>query len=219
MGGGNRLDRVFVALDGMSDREVCAFIEGTPQLTHYKVGLELYLRYGRPLVEHLVSEYGIKIFLDLKLHDIPNTVERALHSLSGLDIHFLTLHLAGGEAMARGAVRVAKNSFAQLKLLGVSSLTSLEWDEGPSVSALASKVDLWGLHGLVCAAQDLEKLAESKALKICPGIRFPGDAPGDQKRVATPEQALAWGADYLVIGRSLTQSDDLKGRLEQLAHL
>lgn len=223
----SRLNQIFVALDQMTDRQACHFIEQQTQLAHYKIGLELYLRYGRPLVEHLIKVYDCKIFLDLKLHDIPHTVDRALQSLAGLDIHFLTLHLSGGEAMVRQAVQTRNDYFPQLKLLGVAYLTSLQQPELPKifgpgkypVAALAEKADQWGLDGLVCSPLDLKLLSGIKAFKVCPGIRFPEDTADDQKRVVAPQQAFALGADYLVIGRSLTQADDLVKRIEQLACL
>ena len=223
------LNRIFVALDGMTDREACTFVERHPEFTHYKVGLELYLRYGRPLIQHLLTAYHIQLFLDLKLHDIPETVAKAMQSLTGLDLHFLTLHLAGGEAMAKRAVQVARDHFPHLQLLGVSYLTSLSEKERPqifgpgefAITTLAAKADQWGVGGLVCAATDLPQLQAIQSLKVCPGIRFAKyeDAPDDHKRVATPQTALREGADYLVLGRSLTQCLDLPNRINYLRQI
>ena len=223
----NCLDQIFVALDQMTDREAYHFLERQTPFTHYKIGLELYLRYGRPFVEHLTKKYPHKIFLDLKLHDIPQTVGRAIRSLEGLDIHFLTLHLSGGEEMAKQAVLARNDHCPQVKLLGVGYLTSLKESELPEIfgpgkyapATLAQKAGAWGLDGLVCSPWELDALKEVSALKVCPGIRFLGDPLDDQKRVADPKKAFDKGADYLVMGRSLTRADNLSQRIEQLANL
>lgn len=208
----------------MTDKEACSFIEQHPSLTHYKIGLELYLRYGRPFIEHLINTYKLVIFLDLKLHDIPETVGKALLSLSGMKIDFITLHLFGGSAMIKRAVEIRQKALPQLKLLGVTYLTSLGKDEQqeifgnhfPPIEQLAKKAVELGLDGLVASAQDLTSLQNIKTLKVCPGIRFKEDETQDQKKTTTPDQALSLGADYLVIGRSLTQSKKINKRIAEL---
>ena len=211
----------------MTDKEACSFMEHQGQFGHYKVGLELYLRYGRPFIKHLTKKYSCKIFLDLKLHDIPQTVSGAIQSLESLDIHFLSLHLSGGKEMATQAILARNNHCPQVQLLGVAHLSSLEKSElaqifgpgGYSSSDLAQKADLWGLDGLVCSPWELDALKKVNILKVCPGIRFLGDALDDQKRVSDPKSAFEKGADYLVMGRSLTRADDLSQRIECLANL
>ena len=223
----NCLDRIFVALDQMTDQEAYSFLECQNQLTHYKIGLELYLRYGRPFIEYLTKKYPFKIFLDLKLHDIPQTVGRSIRSLEGLNIHFLTLHLSGGKEMAKQAIRARNEYCPQVKLLGVGYLTSLKESELPEIfgpgkycpASLAQKAELWGLDGLICSPWELDALKEVKVLKVCPGIRFFGDPLDDQSRVADPKEAFDKGADYIVMGRSLTRTNDLFQRIEKLASL
>ena len=224
MGG---LDRIFVALDGMNDVEACQFVAKHGCLTHCKVGLELFFRYGRQLVGHMAREYGRKIFLDVKIHDIPQTAERALRALEGLDIEFLSLHLSGGEAMVRRMVEVRDDYFPGLQLLGVTHLTSLARGEaagdggvtGNSVAAMAQRAGAWGVDGVICPATELKHLSSLNMLKVCPGIRFPGEDGHDQKQVMSPRDAFSAGADYLVMGRSLTQTRHIEQRMAELVEL
>ena len=221
------MKKIFIALDHMTDKEACSFIEQFPKCTHYKVGLELYLRYGHSFVQHLIETYQLVIFLDLKLHDIPETVGRAILSLSKLKIHFLTLHVSGGEAMVKRAIEVKEDVLPHTKLLGVTYLTSMGENEPgeifgcqtPPIKFLAKKAVAWGLDGIIASAPDLSDLRDIKTLKVCPGIRFAGDDPKDQKRIATPSEAFSRGANYLVIGRSLTQSEKVHERMAQLSLL
>ncbi len=179
-----------------------------------KIGLELFCAEGPQIVRQLADQ-GRKIFLDLKLHDIPNTVGKAVSRCAGLGVSFLTIHTSGGLVMMREAVRAAQDS--GICLLGVSVLTSLD-PEGlhqvgvPSsprdqVLKLASLAQQAGLGGLVCSPQEVAAVraqAGGYLRLVTPGIRPAGADKGDQSRIATPASALADGSDYLVVGRPIT---------------
>lgn len=185
-----------------------------------KVGLELFVREGPPAVE-VAAELGCKIFLDLKLHDIPETVGRAVASACQLGVDYLTVHASGGPRMLEAAVRSAARENTGLKLLAVTVLTSSDQSElqatgvadAPAIQVLrlAGLARDAGVPGLVCSALELSALrAElgSELVLVTPGIRPAGADAGDQKRVATPADAIRAGADLLVIGRPIRDSPD-----------
>ena len=219
------LDKTIVSLDmGSASRAFDFLGRCGGRVGRVKVGLELFLAEGRPILERLVAEFGVRIFLDLKLHDIPNTVVGAIRSLEGAPVEFLTIHLSGGVAMVEGALRAQEKYLPWTKILGVSVLTSLEVDE--------SEYIFWevgmsmGLSGFIVPAPSLlsfcqkERNSGYNLLKVTPGIRFPGEGAGDQKRTACPGEALDKGANFLVIGRSLTgRGVDLEARLQQLGQI
>ena len=236
-------DKIILALDNMEVPEIKMFLSRWPldQKPMVKIGLELFCKYGRPLVLELHKEFGVKIFLDLKLHDIPNTVAKAIKGLKGLPIDLLTVHLSGGEKMLKMTIEEAKTSLPKTRILGVSILTSLDendlstlWDIQKdeinktfrNLFSLALKTKL---HGVVCSPQELhlfpelEKGAPYSLLKVTPGIRFEDEilagTTQDQKRVTSPSEALNGGANYLVMGRSLTNSKNLDKRIDHLANL
>ena len=209
-------ERVIVALDvpdlaglgGFLDR-----LEG--QARFCKVGLELFVAAGAAAVE-TVQKRGAKVFLDLKLHDIPETVARAVASARSLGAELLTVHTAGGLEMMRRAAQVAKASAeGRPGILGVTVLTSLSEEDlradgigGTMREAVVRRAKLAeqaGAAGIVCAPQEVADVrAASAALAlVVPGVRPAGAAKGDQKRVATPASAIAAGADYLVVGRPI----------------
>jgi orotidine-5'-phosphate decarboxylase len=192
------------ALESLLDR-----LEGQPRF--YKVGLELYLAEGRRAVERVQARGG-RVFLDLKLHDIPETVARAVSAAIRMGVDLLTVHVAGGREMLRRAVEAAAG---QVGLLGVTVLTSLgaqdlEADGSSGTVAelvgrrarLASEV---GVAGLVCSAHELSlaRAAGPTLLLVVPGVRPSGAQADDQQRVATPAAAARGGADYLVVGRPI----------------
>ena len=197
-----------------------------------KIGLELFVKYGPDLVHKIHRDYKKKIFLDLKLHDIPITVERAIHSLKNLPIDFLTIHLSGGEAMLKSALAEARQSIPSCKILGVSFLTSLEDSDLNSLFGITDSKEAFlrlfkvannsGIDGVICSPHEINlvKKYHPRLLAITPGIRFEDEIKSqktqDQKRVATPEEAIKLGADFLVMGRSLTKASDLNQRLNQL---
>mgnify|MGYP003322764999 CR=1 FL=1 len=190
----------------------------------YKVGLELYTRVGPPAVE-MLQRRGKRIFLDLKLHDIPNTVAGAVRSASALGLDLLTLHAQGGEPMLEAA---AAERTGGLRLLAVTVLTSLEswhleavWgrsvdDTAAEVHRLARMAVASGLDGVVSSpleAASLRSLLGPDPILVTPGIRPAGSAVGDQRRIATPADAVRAGADYLVVGRPVTQAPDPRAAL------
>jgi orotidine-5'-phosphate decarboxylase len=187
----------------------------------YKVGLQLYLSGGRDTVLAL-ADRGKHVFLDLKLHDIPATVERAVRSLEGLPVSLLTVHAAGGPEMLRGAAAAARYLANGPRVLGVTMLTSLDGTEIPSlwnphtgleekVLGLARLCATSGVDGVVASPRELRALRlehPSPFLIVTPGIRGPEDAAHDQKRTLSLPEALALGADYVVVGRPILESPD-----------
>jgi orotidine-5'-phosphate decarboxylase len=184
-----------------------------------KVGMQLFYAEGRPFVEEIAS-MGFRIFLDLKLHDIPNTVASAVHSVSNLPIHMLTVHASGGPEMLRAAVQAAAGR-PDLTLLGVTVLTSsnqatldatgVRSTPEEQVLRLGSLAADAGLGGLVCSPLEIGPLRAKVGpgvQLVVPGVR-PADAPpDDQKRTLTPSEAARAGADYLVIGRPILKAAD-----------
>jgi orotidine-5'-phosphate decarboxylase len=183
-----------------------------------KVGLELFVREGARATK-LGSELGCEVFLDLKLHDIPETVERAVASAGELGVRYLTVHAAGGSAMLGKAVRRAAES--GLTLLAVTVLTSLDAgdlraigvDADPATQALRLSRLAWaeGVRGFVCSVSEVGALRSAlgpDAVLVTPGIRLAGAAGDDQKRVASPAAAIRSGADLLVVGRPIRDAAD-----------
>lgn len=226
---------IIVALDNMTTESLLGFCRDiSGHLDFAKVGMEAFYKEGHGLIKKLHDDYQLKIFLDLKLHDIPNTVAKAIHSLAGLPVKFLTIHASGGEEMMKAAAKAAKESLPDTTLLAVTYLTSLTHQDLKSIygiesdqiesrfSELLTQVQDSGVHGVVCSGQELPlfKGKHCDLTKVCPGIRLPSEIAsgkiGDQKRVMGPRAALKEGAQYLVMGRSLTQSPNLSLALEEL---
>nr|WP_157244635.1 orotidine-5'-phosphate decarboxylase [Nonomuraea typhae] len=189
----------------------------TPHVSTVKIGLELYLRYGPDVIASIRGASGVQIFLDLKLHDIPNTVAGAAKAVSRLRPSILTVHAAGGPAMIQAAVEASPNT----KIAAVTVLTSLSETDldriglsGPAdeaVRRLAAMSVEAGATALVCSPHEVAAVRAEvgRAITlITPGVRPAGADTQDQARVATPERALADGADLLVIGRPITASPD-----------
>ncbi|HYH80391.1 MAG TPA: orotidine-5'-phosphate decarboxylase [Longimicrobium sp.] len=217
-----------IALDVPSAAEAFALMDRLgPAADFVKVGLQLFTAEGPSVVRELRGR-GTRVFLDLKLHDIPNTVAHAVESAARLDVDLLTLHASGGAAMLRAAADAA--SGARLQLLGVTVLTSMDaaalaqaWgrdrvaaeDEVGRLAALARDC---GIPGVVASVHELlavRRAAGEEMRVLTPGIRLAGDAAGDQSRVATPAEAARLGADYLVLGRSVTAAADPAAALER----
>ncbi|MBC7428037.1 MAG: orotidine-5'-phosphate decarboxylase [Bacteriovorax sp.] len=228
-----KLDKIIVALDQMSLDEIDEFLKQKDNtLPFVKIGLELFVKYGLDLVYKIHREYNKKIFLDLKLHDIPVTVTKAISSLKNLPIDFLTVHLSGGEAMLKAAVTEARLSIPKCKLLGVSFLTSLEQKDLESLFGIKNTDEAFlrlfdvasksGIDGIVSSPHEVGLLKKNypHLLSVTPGIRFKDEIKEsqthDQKRVMDPEDAFNAGSDYLVIGRSLTKSDRFSERIKSL---
>ncbi len=198
-----------------------------PTRCRVKVGKELFTREG-PAVVRALHALGFEVFLDLKFHDIPNTVARALDAAADLGVWMVNVHATGGRTMLEAAAeRLAKRGTSRPLLIGVTLLTSLHdadlpelgWapDAGRQVVRLAALVADCGLDGVVCSARDLTNLQArvgGRLLYVTPGIR-PSDAPpDDQARTATPAEAWAAGAHHLVIGRPITKAADPAAAVE-----
>ena len=220
--------RLIVALDFPSAAAALAFVDRMDgRLRWVKVGLELYLAAGPGIVKTLQSR-GLEVFLDLKLHDIPNTVAGAVRSLASSGAALLTVHALGGPAMLAAAQEAADAS-GGAKLLGVTVLTSMNqaqlWAIGvvgtpaETVSRLAGLVARAGLAGMVCSPEEVPLLRselDHDMLLVVPGIRPAGAAAGDQARTAIPAAAIAAGASLLVIGRPITQAKDPGAAFDQI---
>jgi orotidine-5'-phosphate decarboxylase len=211
-------DRLIVALDFPDTRAALALVDRLHGATRwFKVGLELYIAEGNSLVAEL-KRRGYSIFLDLKLHDIPNTVASAVRAATHLGVDMLTVHAAGGPEMMSAAVGAAES---RLGLLAVTVLTSMDAAQleaigvtgtpAAQVERLATMALDSGVGGLVCSPNEVARLRKqfgSGPLLVIPGIRPEGADIGDQRRVATPAAAIASGASYLVVGRPITRAVD-----------
>ena len=213
---------LIVALDVPSRAEVAATLDRLGDAVgFYKIGLELFSAEG-PDVVRLVKDAGKRVFLDLKLHDIPRTVERAVKSIGRLGVDLATIHASGGRAMIRAAAEAAASfGAAAPKILAVTCLTSLDQgdlDDLGIARPMPSQVEALGLlavtngaDGIVCSPQEARSMREllgEDALIVTPGVRPAGAELGDQSRVATPAAAIDAGASHLVIGRPITSADD-----------
>ena len=213
---------LIVALDVPTAAEAGAAVTRLgPGVGFYKIGLELFSAAG-PEVVTRVKARDKRVFLDLKLHDIPRTVERAVKACAGLGVDLLTVHSSGGRAMLRAAVDAAASCGpAAPRIVAVTCLTSLDQQDladlgvgrpmAEQVAALASLAVSAGAHGIVCSPQEvaaMRRLLGSAALLVTPGVRPAGAAVGDQKRVATPARAVADGATHLVVGRPILDAPD-----------
>jgi len=224
---------VIVALDYPDPEPAFELVRSLPAGTWYKVGLELFTRAGPPVVRRLVEE-GRHVFLDLKLHDIPNTVAGATRAAAAMGVRLLTLHASGGEAMLRAAalaVRVEnEKAGTDTRLLAITVLTSLDdtslgsvMGEGAEVeravgrlAGLARESGIAGVVSSVAECRAVKLACGSDFLVVTPGIRLVDEGTQDQKRVATPAVAKASGADFLVVGRSITRAEDPAAALERI---
>ncbi|HET8654646.1 MAG TPA: orotidine-5'-phosphate decarboxylase [Longimicrobiaceae bacterium] len=217
-----------IALDVPSRREALDLVARLPRADFFKVGLQLFTAEGPEIVRALRGE-GRRVFLDLKLHDIPNTVAHAVEAAAALGVDLLTVHASGGPAMLRAA-RAAAPVGGGTRLLAVTVLTSLGapelaevWGRGPLSAAreaprLAALAARAGIDGVVASVHEVAAIrAEAGAgmRVLTPGIRLAGDAAGDQARVATPAEAARVGADYLVLGRTVTAAPDPAAALDR----
>lgn len=200
----------------------------SPELCRLKVGKELFTRCGPALVEQLQG-LGFDVFLDLKYHDIPNTVAGAVRAAAELGVWMVNVHAGGGRRMMEAAAEAAGSSPSPPLLIAVTVLTSLSdadlaelgYRESAAerVLRLAALAADSGINGVVCSAAEAPALRVERGPDFClvtPGIRLPDDDPGDQRRVITPADALARGADYLVIGRSITGAADPLAALKRI---
>ncbi|CCQ56538.1 orotidine-5'-phosphate decarboxylase [Crocosphaera watsonii WH 8501] len=214
-------DQIIVPLDVPTEEAAIALLDRLPQVSFWKVGLELFVATGPTILKHL-KERKKKIFLDLKFHDIPNTVMGACRSASRYEVDLLTLHATAGKNALKAAREAIAHSASPPQLLAITLLTSLnardlafdlkiplELPEYALQMALLAKD--CGINGAVCSPQEVAQLRAvcgKDFVLVCPGVRPSWGQTGDQQRVMTPKQALDAGANYLVIGRPITMSDD-----------
>ena len=222
--------RLIVALDYPDADAALAFVRRVqPSACRLKVGIELFTAAGPGFVAGLVDR-GFDVFLDLKYHDIPNTVARACAAAARLGVWMLNVHALGGARMLRAAVEAVGQLSTRPLLVAVTVLTShaeadlaalgLAGGVNRHVASLAALAHACGLDGVVCSAQEAGQLRAALGpgfVLVTPGIRPAGAAPDDQSRVVTPRQAVENGADYLVVGRPVTRAADPVGALDALA--
>jgi orotidine-5'-phosphate decarboxylase len=236
----NLAKKIIVALDVSTEEEALGLTGQLPESEVFKVGLELFTAKGPPLIEKLRSQ-NKKVFLDLKLHDIPNTVAGAVRVGTRHGVYMMTLHTSGGKEMMERAADVAAEEATKLGterplLVGVTVLTSLktehlrtigvESDTEEQVLRLAGLAQEAGLDGVVCSPQEIDLVkgeCGGEFLVVAPGIRPVWAAAQDQKRILTPAQAIHKGADYIVIGRPIIKDpsprDAFRKILEELSQL
>ncbi len=213
---------VIIACDFSSKEELYAFLEKLgDQKPYLKVGMELYYKEGAPMVREL-KEKGFKIFLDLKLHDIPNTVYKAMRNLGALGVDITNVHAAGGVKMMAAALKGLREGAGEgnvPKLIAVTQLTSTDADTlknellieeslENTVKHYALNAKKAGLDGVVCSPLEASIIKELGLMSVTPGIRLAGDSVDDQKRVTTPAKAREMGSTYIVVGRSITGAED-----------
>jgi orotidine-5'-phosphate decarboxylase len=212
-------ERIIVALDTDSPDAALGMVRSLRGAAGmFKVGMELFPRGGPDLVRRIQGE-GYGVFLDLKFHDIPNTVAGAVRSAAALGCRFVTVHASGGRAMLAAAVEAAGGT--DTTVLAVTVLTSIDDADlaevgfatgaALSVERLAALAASCGVGGIVCSAREVEAVRARlgrEIVLVTPGVRMAGGDAGDQKRVMTPGEAVRRGANYLVVGRPITRADD-----------
>ncbi|MEG2836624.1 MAG: orotidine-5'-phosphate decarboxylase [Erysipelotrichaceae bacterium] len=218
------MSKTMVALDFSTRKDVYEFLLKFNEPIYVKIGMELTYSFGFEIVRE-VKAMGHQIFLDLKLHDIPNTVKQAMKNLAKLDVDVVNLQVAGGSAMMRAAVEGLKEGAINGKrplCIGVTQLTSTSQEAMNNellipgnvqdvVIEYAKLAKESGLDGVVCSVHEAKAIHEACGddfLTVTPGIRLSNDSADDQKRIATPEYAKEQGCDFIVVGRSITTSSD-----------
>ena len=218
-------DKIIVALDVATKAEALALVEQLrDKISFFKIGLQLYTAQGPEIVRAVLAT-GVKVFLDLKLHDIPDTVARAVKSASSLGVQMLTIHLSGGAEM----IQAATSGKGKMSILGVTVLTSAN-DQTLRETGISDTLDKQvvrlaklgiesGIDGIVASPHEIKSLRAEFGDKIkivVPGIRPSWSEPDDQKRFMTPREAIEAGADYLVIGRPITAHKNPREAVERI---
>ncbi len=212
---------LILALDIEEREDALALLaQAGPELKWAKIGLQMFTKYGPDYVRQ-IADLGKNVFLDLKLHDIPNTVAKAIESVGKLPIQMLTIHTCGGKEMMQWAIEAQENVNPDLQLLGVTVLTSMDQtsldllgiQQTPAerVRHLAGLAKDAGMSGLVCSTHEVQTIREAHGEHfslVTPGVRPTGSAAGDQKRIMTPAQARAVGSNYIVVGRPIYGAED-----------
>lgn len=213
---------VIIACDFSSQEETLKFLEQfTEEKPFVKIGMELYYAEGPQIVRE-IKKRGHKIFLDLKLHDIPNTVKKAMYNLAKLDVDMTNVHAAGTIEMMKAAQEAIEEAGAKTQLIAVTQLTStseqrmkeelwIDHTMQDTVQHYAMNAQKAGLAGVVCSPLEaglVQQVCSNQFITVTPGIRFATDAKGDQVRVTTPAKAREIGSTYIVVGRSITAAAD-----------
>lgn len=213
--------RIIVAIDCDNEKNALSIINKLdPKLCNIKVGLELYVSCG-PIIISKIHDLGFKIFLDLKFHDIKNTVVKSLLAAAKLGVWMVNLHSSCGSDTMKEAISEIKKSNFNMLVLGVTILTSLDDDEikqigfsknvEDQVMLMAENCENANLDGVVCSGNEVRNIKQKiskNLICVCPGIRLDNDSKDDQKRTMTPKMAAKYGADYIVVGRPVTNSLD-----------
>jgi len=229
------LDRIIIALDFSSLAEVNSFLQKfnwTSKLRprFVKVGMELFYAEGFKIID-ILKEKNLKIFLDLKVHDIPNTAYGAISSLSKLNVDILNVHASGGIEMMKKAKQALLDAGSETKLIAVTQLTStdqtmlnselgISGDIESAVMRLAKNTQQASLDGIVCSPLEttvIKSALGAEFITVCPGVRFSDTHAHDQKRITTPEQAFKLGADYIVMGRAISSVPEPESIMEALS--
>lgn len=213
------MNNVIIACDFKNREETLGFLKSFQGLNPYiKVGMELFYKEGPSFVVEL-KKLGFKIFLDLKLHDIPNTVYKAMLNIADLGVDITNVHAAGGIEMMKAAKKALVEKNSATKLIAVTQLTSISQDILETELLISNKLSdvvyhyannakTAGLDGIVCSALEAPLAKELGIISVTPGIRFSDNSVNDQKRVATPALAKELGSTYIVVGRAITASSD-----------
>ena len=214
---------IIVAIDEISFIKASEILNNlNPKKCMVKIGSISFNSIGQEII-YYAAEKGFDIFLDLKLHDIPNTVRKSIEGLKSLPIKMLTIHISGGKDMMEASMDAVSGT--DIKIFGVTALTSLSNADTneifqrttlEQVNVMLDLAESAGIDGVICSPHELELVSKRESLlSITPGIRLQ-DSNDDQKRVMAPKEAIELGSDYLVIGRPITQSDDMLGTLEDI---
>ena len=214
---------IIVAIDEINFKKASDILDNLDsEKCMVKIGSVSFNSNGHDIISY-ASKKGFDIFLDLKLHDIPNTVKKSIEGLVSLPIKMLTIHTSGGKEMMKAAMEAVSGT--EIKVFGVTALTSLSNDDtneifqrtaSAQVNAMLDLAESAGINGVVCSPHELDLVSKRKSLlSITPGIRL-YDSNDDQKRVMTPKEAINHGADYLVIGRPITASENISKTLIEI---
>jgi orotidine-5'-phosphate decarboxylase len=214
---------IIVAIDEITFNKASSIIDNLDSTKcMVKIGSVAFNSIGHKVIDY-AAEKGFDIFLDLKLHDIPNTVKKSIKGLTNLPITMITVHTSGGKDMMAAAMEAVSGT--DIKVFGVTTLTSLNDDDtnkiyqrnaSDHVNAMLDLAESAAIDGVVCSPHELDLVSKRESLlSITPGIRLQ-DLNDDQSRVMSPEEAINLGANYLVIGRPITQSDNILGTLEDI---
>ena len=214
---------IIVAIDEISFNKASSIIDNLDSTKcMVKIGSVAFNSIGHKVIDY-AAEKGFDIFLDLKLHDIPNTVKKSIKGLTNLPIKMTTIHTSGGKDMMVAAMEAVSGT--DIKVFGVTALTSLNDEDtnyiyqrnaSDHVNAMLDLAESAAIDGVVCSPHELDHVSKRKSLlSITPGIRLQ-DLSDDQRRVMSPEEAINLGANYLVIGRPITRSDNILGTLEDI---